>query len=109
MYRAPFTPSPSALRSPAMWNRKLPSSTRTSGQTRAISSFLADDLVRRGNQDDQDVERPPAQLDRDAPLGQEPFAREQVEGAERHAGLRLVHCCRHGIRSLGRRLCQAAV
>src|SRR5215471_230686 len=40
MYRAPALPSPKALRRLAIWNRKLPSSTVTSGHTLDIRSFL---------------------------------------------------------------------
>ena len=47
--------------------------------------LLADDFVRRGDQDDQNVERARAQLDGDALFCEEPFARHQMEGTKRQS------------------------
>ena len=57
--------------------------------------FLADDFVRGRGQDDQYIEGTGAELDRDAGLGEEPFARQQIERAERQSVSRLVWPRRH--------------
>ena len=55
----------------------------TSGQTRAIRSFLLTISFGRGSESDQNVERARTQIDRRALLGEEPFAHQQIERAER--------------------------
>ena len=57
--------------------------------------LLVDDFVRGRGQDDQDVECTSAQFDRHAGLGEEPFARQQIERAKRQSVARLLWTCRH--------------
>ena len=67
--------------------------------------FFADDFIRRGAQNDKNVERAPTQFDGRAPFRQEPFVRDQIERTKRQSVFDLTRNSHHGV-LVRSRLCQ---